>query len=306
MSSTKDKSTNSEKLFRERVLNPQFFKQLQNVKIRTRRAFLGSRQGSHISVRRGHGLEFSDFRPYTQGDDYRHIDWGVWGRTDRLYIRRFQEEQDLNVSVLLDASASMGFPKDENKFEMAKGLALALGYVALADGDTVSMSYLGQRNSPKFIGPRALARMKKDIESVEAQKNIDIVKEVRAALARLRSPGKCFFISDFMFPTEIQFQAIDLIRARNFDISLIQVLAPSELRLNPEAYEHVIDAETGTRFELSLNQSSRDEYAKHLARHIQELERYAAKAGIAHILVESTESLPDVILSRCTEAGILQ
>ena len=129
-----------------------FFRRLQSLKIHTRRAFLGSRQGAHSSIRKGHGLEFSDFRPYAKGDDFRHIDWAVYGRTDRLYVRQFREEQDLNVVIAIDTSASMGHPEGEKKFEMAKNLALALSYIALTDGDTISMVLLGQNTLAKYSG----------------------------------------------------------------------------------------------------------------------------------------------------------
>ena len=89
---------------------PSFFRRLQQLKIRTRRALLGSRQGTHLSQRRGQGLEFADYRPYTAGDDYRHIDGGIYGRTHRLYVRELRAEHDLNVLVCLDASLSMAYP----------------------------------------------------------------------------------------------------------------------------------------------------------------------------------------------------
>jgi len=79
------------------IFTPGFFRRLQQLKIQTRRSYLGSRSGSHISKRRGHGLEFSDYRTYVPGDDFRHIDWGVYGRTDRLYVKEFREEQELQV-----------------------------------------------------------------------------------------------------------------------------------------------------------------------------------------------------------------
>ena len=106
-----------------KTFSPSFFKRLQQLKIHTRRTFLGSRQGGHLSLRRGHGLEFADYRLYTSGDDFRHIDWGIYGRTDRLYVKQFREEQDLNVFFLIDASQSMDFPQNENKFKMCLNLS---------------------------------------------------------------------------------------------------------------------------------------------------------------------------------------
>lgn len=285
---------------------PGFFRRLQQLKIHTRRAFLGSRQGIHRSTRRGHGLEFSDFRVYTPGDDFRHIDWGVYARTDRLYVRQFREEQDLNVSILLDSSASMSYPEDEGKFEMARNLALALGYVALTDGDLVNYSLLGKSNSPNFRGPRALTRAHAFLHKIEPGGNVNFAEEVRSAIARQKIPGKAFIISDFMFDEDEQFAALDVLRYRNFDTSIIQVLAPSELRLGMDAGSYqIIDSETNEEVEISLSAASRKEYAKILAEHIQALEHYCQKHGIRHVLVSSEEDVSDVVLARLPALGLL-
>jgi uncharacterized protein (DUF58 family) len=285
---------------------PSFFRRLQQLKIRTRRTFLGSRQGSHLSLRKGHGLEFADFRPYAPGDDFRHIDFGVYGRTDRLYVRQFREEQDLNVIVLLDTSASMGFPADQGKFILARDLALALGYIALTDGDTVTFSLLGQRNTPRFIGPRSLNKARKELLTAQPQGSFNMLNEVRAAVAGQKIPGKCFFVSDFLFSLDDQFATLDHLRARNFEISLLQVLAPSEIKLELEKGQLVVDAETGTEVELALDKSSREEYALSLAEHIESLERYCYKAGIDHLLVSSDQPLADIVLGKLPEIGVLK
>ena len=218
---------------------------------------LGSRQGSHRSIRRGHGLEFSDFRPYSAGDDIRQIDWNVYGRTDRLYVREYREERDLNVVLLIDTSASMGYPVGENKFEFARRLALALGYIGLADGDSVMFGLLGQRVTPRYIGPRALARAWKALDAISAEGSFSIQNECRAALASTRLPGKCFFISDFLAPSAELFPALDYIRSRNFDLSLLQVLAPAEFQLQPSSsVTEFVDSETGEILSLGLDQGS--------------------------------------------------
>ena len=284
---------------------PAFFRKLQQLRIRTRKALLGSRQGSHISKRRGQGLEFADFRQYTPGDDYRHIDWGVYGRTDRVYVREFRAEQDLNVIVLLDASASMKYPEGGGKFELAKNLALSLGYVALSDGDSVSFGILGKKSTPKFSGPKALSRAVKELQQITPGGTFDMVAEVRKAISMQRLPAKCFFISDFLFESEVQLQALDLIRSRNFDISVVQVLAPTEIQLDPEQTGVLVDAETGETFEISLDKSSQREYAVKLAEHVQTLERFCRQTGIGHILVSSDEQLADVILTRFPGAAML-
>ena len=285
---------------------PSFFRRLQQLKIRTRRAFLGARQGGHRSLRKGHGLEFADFRAYAPGDDYRHIDWGVFGRTDRIYVREFREEQDLNVSVILDASASMAYPEGENKFEMAKYLALSLGYVALTDGDSVVFSILGQNNTVRFVGSRSLSGARKELEKVVPKGRFELLHEVRAAISKQRIPGKCFFVSDFFYPLEEIYPMLDHLRARNFEVCLIQILAPSELKLRADSSEVFIDSETEEVLELSIDGSSAKDYAPELGRHIEALEYYANRTGMNYLLLSSAESVSDAVLSKFPEAGILK
>lgn len=291
----------------ESIFTPLFFRQLQQLKIHTRRVYLGSRQGSHISRRRGHGLEFSDYRHYAPGDDFRHIDWNVYGRTDRLYVREFREEQDLNVMFLVDTSSSMAHPEGERKFELVRQLVLSLGFVALSDGDTVTIAALGQKMSPKFIGARSLVRMWNFLEGLRPTGKIVLEREVRAALSMFRIPGKCFFLSDFLVPHNEIFKSCDIIRGRNFDLSMLHVLAPSELKLSSEELRSLfVDSETGETIDLPLDRGSQYDYAKLLAEHIGGIERYARNAAVAHVLISSAESVSDIVLTRLPEIGLLQ
>src|ERR1700752_4673798 len=127
---------------------PDFLARLEHLRIKTRREFAGLGKGTHLSPRRGSSLEFSDFRHYSDGDDFRYIDWGLYGRTDKLYIKLFKEEEDLLTYIFLDASASMGLPVNDGKFEAARATALAVAYVALAAGDRVMIRVLGGSGTP--------------------------------------------------------------------------------------------------------------------------------------------------------------
>src|SRR5947207_835334 len=125
------------------LFTPQFLARLETLRIRARRQFLGSRPGGHLSPRRGTGLEFADYRHYTPGDDPRYIDWKLYSRTDRLYIKLFQEEEELYTYLFLDLSASMAYPVGNDKYGAARDLALALAYVVLASEDAVKLHALG-------------------------------------------------------------------------------------------------------------------------------------------------------------------
>src|SRR5207248_109548 len=127
---------------------PEFIARLEHLRIKTRREYAGLGKGSHLSPRRGSSLEFSDFRHYALGDDFRYIDWGLYGRTDKLYIKLFKEEEDLLTYIFLDASGSMGLPPDDRKFEAARAMSLAVAYAALAAGDRVMVRVLGGAGQP--------------------------------------------------------------------------------------------------------------------------------------------------------------
>lgn len=288
-----------------------FFRRLEQLKMHTRRAFLGSGQGSHLSLRKGHGLEFADFRQYAPGDDFRHIDWGVYGRTDRLYVRQFREEQDLNVVCLLDTSHSMDFPKSAtgtpNKLNAAKLITLALGYVALTDGDRVSFSFLGQKTTACYRGARALARASREFENIKPIGQINLKQAVTSAVAYQKIPGKCFVVSDFMFELDEIIQALEVLRARNFEISLVQILSPDEISLQlPLENLSVLDSETGEMVNLSMSQASKREYGELLADHIRSIEDYALRSEIQHILVSSDSDIEQLLIYRFPEAGILR
>src|SRR5918992_1640874 len=106
-----------------------FLAQLETLRLRTRKEFLGGHSGSYASPRRGTSLEFADYRRYAPGDDLRYLDWGIYARSDRLYVKVFHEEVDLFAYVFLDASASMAFPSRAEKFLPASHVALALSYI---------------------------------------------------------------------------------------------------------------------------------------------------------------------------------
>src|SRR5262249_26087891 len=127
---------------------PEFIARLEHLRIKTRRQYAGLGKGSHLSPRRGSSLEFSDFRHYALGDDFRYIDWGLYGRTDKLYIKLFKQEEDLLTNIFLDASGSMGLPANDRKFEAARAVALAIAYAALAGGDRVMIRVMGGAGTP--------------------------------------------------------------------------------------------------------------------------------------------------------------
>src|SRR5262245_10386230 len=159
------------------LFTPQFLARLETLRIRARRRFLGSRPGGHVSPRRGAGLEFADYRPYTPGDDPRYIDWKLYSRTDRPYIKLFQEEEELYTYLFLDFSASMAYPLDNEKEAAIRDLALALAYVVLASDDAVKIHILSATNdraaTPFFRGRQRVFDLAGFLQAHRPQGKVD-------------------------------------------------------------------------------------------------------------------------------------
>ncbi|HUJ77297.1 MAG TPA: DUF58 domain-containing protein, partial [bacterium] len=124
------------------LFDREFLRKLESLAFLSRRLYRGQARGAHTSVRRGTSLDFADFRGYQPGDDFRTIDWGIYGRLDKLVVRLYAEEEDLSIHLLVDASASMSFGAPP-KFDYARRLAAALGYVGIGSLDRVGVSTFG-------------------------------------------------------------------------------------------------------------------------------------------------------------------
>lgn len=286
---------------------PSLLRQLELFKIRSRRAFLGTRQGGHISPKRGHGIEFSDYRRYELGDNPRHIDWGVYARSDRLYVKTFQEEQELSVLVLLDSSASMFQPSLDKKWERACEIAIALGYVALMEQDMICVCAPGLLRTPFYYGARAIHHLSAEVLSVKPPAVGDFLVEAQRAINRVRFPGVAIFVSDFLMPSEHIGSIVTSLRAKNLDIAAIQVLGPHDIQpLSGNEDAIAVDSETGEQIELSLGPRQREEYALLLEKHNTQVQELLHSNGVRFVQVRSDAALADVVVQNLPMTGVLR
>lgn len=285
---------------------PQLLSQLEMLKVQTRRRFLGSRQGGHLSLKRGHGIEFSDFRQYELGDNPRHIDWAVYARSERLYVKRFQEEQNLSVLVLLDASASMFTPAEDKKWEMARDISLALSYITLMEQDSVAIAALGAMSTPVCTGPKAIHHLGRSLLDAKPREQADLQREVQAAAARMRFPGAAIFISDFLMPLDVIEQLFRPLRAKNLDLTAIQVLGVSDINPLPGATSAVVvDSESGEEVELVMDEEVRQEYGSMLVEHNEKLKQFLAQRRISYALAMANDELADIIMKVLPSTGLV-
>ena len=287
-----------------------FLTRLETLRLRTRKEFLGGQSGSYSSPRRGTSLEFADYRRYAPGDDLRYLDWGIYARTDRLYIKVFREEVDLFAYMFIDASASMAFPSREEKFLPASHVALALAYVILANHDHVKFHLLqgaAGRASQFYRGRRRMADCLNFATSVTPGGALDLAPSLGEHLKKLRRPGKAILISDFLMPAANYQQGLNVLRAFNLDIAVIQVLSRQEVDPDfPNGSLALVDSETQEEIRYRWNGDVRRNYQSKLVHHNLEIRSFCHQSGIHYSLYVTDRDLGDFVFATLPAIGLFK
>jgi uncharacterized protein (DUF58 family) len=319
------------------LLSPEFCARLDRMDLRSRRVFAGKLQGERRSKRRGQSVEFEDYRTYVPGDDLRHLDWNVFARLDRFFIKVFQHEEDLSCHVVLDVSASMdaGAPA---KIAAAQRAAMALAYVALVNNNRVAMSAF-DGSSLRWVGPmrgrRSLQRLARFvIEAGWPAGRIDATGDAPAsigvrgfagamrAVAQSRSgKGVMVLLSDFLIPDGYDegLRLLSTEGAAGFDTWCLQVLSPGELDPAKEGSGaaaspaptligdlELIDAETGRSTNVTLTSELLARYRAATQAYIEKLRAFCAARGMTHLLVPSDASTEDLVMHHLRARGVLR
>jgi uncharacterized protein (DUF58 family) len=285
--------------------------QLETLRLRTRKEFLGGRSGSYNSPRRGTSLEFADYRRYAPGDDLRYLDWGIYARSDRLYIKLFREEVDLFVYIFIDASASMEFPSRREKFLVACQIAAALSYVVLANQDHVKIHLLGGASgasaSPFYRGRRRMVDCVKFTTDARPGGAMDMADALAQHLQRLRRPGKAILISDFLMPAAAYQSGLNLLRAFNLDIAAIQVL--SRIEVEPPFERggvNLVDSETNAEINLQWDAGARQNYQARLAQHNSQIRSFCHQSAIRYSLHVTDRDFADFVFATLPAIGLFK
>jgi uncharacterized protein (DUF58 family) len=288
----------------------EFLSQLEALRLRTRKEFLGSHSGSYASPRRGTSLEFTDYRRYAPGDDLRYIDWGIYARSDRLFIKVFRQEVDLFTYIFFDASASMAFPSREEKFLPATHVALALAYVVLANHDHVKLHLLqngGGKASPFYRGRRRMRECVDFTTAAVPSGSLDLAASLGEHLKRLSRPGKAILISDFLMPAAAYQHGLNSLRAFNLDIVAIQVLSRSEVDPPfPSGSVALIDSESRNEVKYQWSPSARRDYQSKLAHHNAEIRSFCHQSGIHYSFYVTDRDLGEFVFATLPAIGLFK
>jgi uncharacterized protein (DUF58 family) len=255
--------------------------------------------GRHKSPYRGTAAEFADYKQYVAGDDLAHLDWRVYGRTRRLYLRRFEEETDMTAYLLVDTSASMRYagPKRQSKFMLAARIAAALAYLMLAQGDKAALALFSVELN-QYLPPggtrRHLHNILRELERVRPARTTGLATALAQCAAHFKKRGRIVIISDFFDDNANLFDALSQFVYRKFEILLLQVLDPDERHLPNISAARFIDLETSELVQVDADEV-RAEYRSRMEAAIEQLAREADARQIQHRLVDSTRPYLDAI-----------
>jgi len=283
---------------RQAFFTSEFLAQLERLSLLSRRVFRGRVKGERRSLRRGHSVEFCDYRAYGVGDDLRYVDWNIYGRLDRLHVKLFVDEEDLCLHLIVDASASMNFGTP-TKLESAVRIAAALGFVGLVNLERVGVGALRDRVAegwPPTRGRNQVPSLLDFLGRVEPSGGTSLNEGLANYAARSRQTGLAVVISDLLDPSGYE-SGIRALLERRFDVHLVHVLSPEEL--NPELAGdlRLVDSETGETRELSMDGDAVRAYRERLRQFLDRAEAFCRTKEIGYHRIASDAPIEEFVLA---------
>lgn len=280
------------------VLDADFLAKLERLTLLSKQIHRGATSGERRSSRWGHSVEFADYKTYSVGDDFRYVDWNIFGRLERLFLKLFLEEEDLHVYILIDTSASMNFGTP-TKLEYAAKIAAALAYISLVNLDRVSVATFNAklvRMIPPVHGKGQIFRILKELEQLEPKDGTNLHRAAADYSLRIKRTGVALLISDFLDPQGYQ-MALKRFLHRNFEVFTIHLLSPEEINPTVTGDLKLTDAETGETCEISTGERTLNAYRRTVQAFCNEIESYCRKRGIRHIRATTNIPFEDLILN---------
>jgi len=291
----------------ESLLDPEFMRRLEQLQLVARRVYVGRTKGERRSPLKGISAEFADYRQYVRGDDLRFIDWNVYGRLDRLFLKLFYEEQDLHFRVLFDSSASMGFG-EPRKILFAKKTAAALAYIGLADMDRVSVAALAgdvMDLLPPARGKNQARKLLRFLENVPCDGETALAPAARRFLVRCPGKGLGVLITDFLDPGGYE-ETIRLFLQRQWELFVVHVLSRDEREPEHRGNLKLVDSETGRFTEVTINQPLLNRYRRTVEQFCGGIKQFCTARGVAYFGATSDVSVERMILEFFRKRGVIK
>ncbi len=281
----------------QELLSTDFLAQLERLALLSRRSFRGRVKGERRSPRKGHSVEFSDYRPYGPGDDLRYVDWNIYGRLDRLYVKLFVDEEDLCLHLLLDASASMGVG-DPSKLAYAARLAAALGFVGLVNHERVGVGALRGRLAEGWAPARGRTQavpLMDFLGRLRSGGGTSLNESLATYALRAREAGLAVLVSDLLDPGGYE-RGLKALLERRFDVHVIHLLAAEEMSPTFGGDLRLLDLETGEERDLTLDGEALRGYRQRLHDFLERAEGFCRANEISYHRVVTATPVEEFML----------
>ncbi len=293
-------------------LNDEFFSRLETLALNLRTNLLGYFGGKHLVKTYGQTVEFADYREYMLGDDIRRIDWNLYSRFEKYFLKLFTDERQMHIQIFLDCSDSMGKFNPE-KMNYAVAAAAAMGFLGVHNMDKVSIHFMKGNKAENpygtIIGKNAFFRVIGDMENIELCPDVDIDACVMSSPDTSNKNGLSIIVSDFMEGDNWK-KAVDYLSYKQRQVLLMQVLSPDEIDPAYEGRCHLVDSETGDlsdarNIKIKINKNALEAYRIAYEHFIANISDFCKKRNAGYITVSSNTPIERVLFSELLKAGIM-
>ncbi len=289
------------------LLDPEFMARLDRLELVSRKIFAGKLRGERRSKRRGESVEFADYRNYSPGDDLRFLDWNIYARLDRLFIKLFLEEEDLLISFIVDASASMNFGTPD-KGLYARKIAAALAYIGLVNYDRVSLyTFAGglKEEMAGIRGRRLTQRMLQFLDNVQYHPESNFSAACKQYAIRHPQRGIVIVIGDFLDKGGYE-AGLRYLLGRDLDIYVIQTLSQQEVDPPFVGDLKLTDVEDGDHAEVTVSRALIKRYKHNLEIYCQQLKEFCTRRGIVYMFTTTDVPFDQLVLNYLRRRGLLR
>lgn len=291
----------------EDLFDDDFQRKLEYLALVSRRVFAGRMRAERRTKKSGSGIEFADHREYQPGDDFRYLDWNVYQKMDRLLVRLFEEEEDLAIYFIIDASASMAFG-DKKKLKYAKKVCAALAYVGLANLDRVSIVSTADRVMDRMPTTRGKARIFKVfrfLKELEPEGTTNLGDALKAFVAQNKRRGLAVLISDLYDPEGFE-RGINVLRYNKFDPFVVHVVDRTEGQPKLNGDVLLYDCETGEDREVTVTPGVLRKYAEVYDHYLSSIDQFCVTRQVPHIQADVSTDFDELILRVFRRGGFLR
>jgi len=279
------------------LLSPEFLSYLERLDLLIKRSIKGASVGERLSSKYGRGIEFEDYRSYEIGDDFRYIDWNIYARLDKLFVKLFREEEMGSINIFLDISRSMDFG-NPSKLYFGKQLAASLGYIGLVNYDSVNIYCISstvEKKMESIRGRSSVIRLLRFLDEADSQGVTSLTGAIRESVKRLKSKAIFIVLSDFLDPAGYE-DGLKLLKSRGYGVFAFHILSEDEISPDISGDVKLIDSETGEVIELDALEDVLDGYKKTLERFLAEVESFCLTHSIEYIRASSSIPVDRIIL----------